>query len=45
MTYDNGMFRINTEDFSKKILNKCNSINEEIYKYINETTVNEMNLI
>jgi hypothetical protein len=36
------MFRIDISELTDKISTKCHGINEEIYKYIHETTDKEM---
>lgn len=39
---DRNMFRIDISELTDKISTKCHGINEEIYKYIHETTDKEM---
>ena len=39
---DRNMFRIDISELTDKISTKCHVINEEIYKYIHETTDKEM---
>jgi len=39
---DKNMFRIDISELDEKIKQKCNGMNEEISKYINETTDKEM---
>lgn len=39
---DINMFRIDISELTEKITTKCHGINDEIYKYIHETTDREM---